>query len=254
MALLCSDPNSQVLYWQRICYIVKYKESLLENIIKDDEYYNVKLAAYWLYYKSCEIGCVELDKINVDRIYESVSSNGIAVARNQLISNTGIHSTYNKKIYITKYKLDRLIQWFTDIETILQNVKIVCADWKRLFNDNTHWQDDSGRKPIGIFFDPPYSADRRSVYRLDSYSVAKEVNEFCLKNANKKTYRIVIAGYEGEHNNLESHGYTKYKWQAHGGYSNLGDNQNKYKERLWASKACNNIDIGSMTINEALKA
>jgi len=249
VAKLCADPNSQALYWQRICYIVKHKESLLEKIIKDDEYYDVKLAAYWLYYKGSEIGSLELDKIDIDRIYNSLD-NGITAGRNQLVSNNGIHSQYNKIIG----RENKLIAWFNDIQKVIENTKITCLDWKRLFNENTHWQDSSGTRSIGIFFDPPYSNIRRAnLYRKDSYEVYKEVNEFCIKHANKKTYRIVIAGYEGEHNNLEEHGYTKYVWHAHGGYSNLSKSDNKYKERLWASHACNNIDIDNMTINEYLK-
>ena len=107
-------------------------------------------------------------------------------------------------------------------------------DWKRLFNEGSHWQDDNGSSDIGIFFDPPYGdiERRKSLYRIDSYSVAKEVNDFCVKNAYKKTYRIVIAGYEGEHNNLENYGYTKYYWKAQGGYGNINSNyENKNKER-----------------------
>ncbi|MDO6992906.1 hypothetical protein Q5M87_02680 [Brachyspira innocens] len=42
-----------------------------------------------------------------------------------------------------------------------------------------------------------------------------------------------MAGYEGEHNNLEDYGYIKYSWKSNGGYRNIsGSNDNKFKERL----------------------
>lgn len=244
VALLCCDPSSQVLLWQRICYIVKNKDSLLEKMIKDDEYYDIKLAAYWIYCKCSEIAGIEIDKIDVEEVYNSLN-NGITKGRIQLLRGGGIHSKC-RSIYnpysITRCKLERISLWFSQIENVLENVKITCLDWKRLFNDGTHWQDDCGNSNIGIFFDPPYSdtSRRKSLYRIDSYDIAKEVNDFCIKHANRKTYRIVLAGYEGEHNNLEDYGYVKYSWKAQGGYGNMNkDYENKHKERLWASASCN---------------
>lgn len=248
VALLCCDPSSQLLYWQRICYIVKNKDSLLEKMLKDDEYYDVKLAAYWIYCKSSEIGAMEIDKIDVEEVYKSID-NGITKGRIQLLRGNGIHSKctqlYNP-YSVTRCKLERLSLWFSQIENILENVKITCMDWKRLFNEGTHWQDDCGKSNIGIFFDPPYSdtSRKKSLYRIDSYDTAKEVNEFCIKNAYRETYKIVVAGYEGEHNNLEDYGYVKYSWKSNGGYRNIsGNNDNKFKERLWASSSCNKITI-----------
>lgn len=251
LAKICSDPNSHVLYWQRICYLVKEKENLLDRILQDDEYFDVKLAGYWLYYKGCEIGTIDLDSLDVEKVYAS-TTNGITVGRNQLVSSNGIHSAYNKILD----KEERLITWFNDLKAILENTKICCLDWKRLFNEGVQWQDYGGTRKAAIFFDPPYSNARRGgLYRKDSYEVYKEVNEFCIKNADRKTYKIVVAGYEGEHNNLEDYGYTKYEWHAHGGYSNLGNvvSDNRLKERLWASKSCNNVDMQNMTINQYMK-
>lgn len=246
VALLCCDPSSQLLYWQRICYIIKHKDFLLERMLKDDEYYDIKLAAYWIYCKSSEIGGVAIDKTDINDIYNSID-NGITRGRIQLLRSNGIHSkcTHLYNPYsVTRCKLERLTLWFSQIQSILENVKITCMDWKRLFNEGSHWQDDNSASDIGIFFDPPYGdiERRKSLYRIDSYTVAKEVNDFCVKNAYKKTYRIVIAGYEGEHNNLENYGYTKYSWKAQGGYGNINNNyKNKNKERLWASQSCNII-------------
>ena len=246
VALLCCDPSSQLLYWQRICYIIKHKDFLLERMLKDDEYYDIKLAAYWIYCKSSKIGAVAIDKTDINDIYNSID-NGITRGRIQLLRSNGIHSKcahlYNP-YSVTRCKLERLTLWFSQIQSVLENVKITCMDWKRLFNEGSHWQDDNGSSDIGIFFDPPYGdiERRKSLYRIDSYSVAKEVNDFCVKNAYKKTYRIVIAGYEGEHNNLENYGYKKYSWKAQGGYGNINSNyENKNKERLWASYSCNVI-------------
>lgn len=158
VALLCCDPSSQLLYWQRVCYIVKHKDFLLRKMIKDDEYYDIKLAAYWIYCKSSEIGGVDIDKTNINDIYNSVGK-GITKGRIQLLRGSGIHSKcarlYNP-YSVTRCKLERLSLWFSQIQSILENVKITCLDWKRLFNEGSRWQDDCGSINIGIFFDPPY--------------------------------------------------------------------------------------------------
>lgn len=255
LAKLCLDPVSHVLLWQRVCILYNSKDLLLKKMIKDDSYFDIKLAAYWLYVKATEIGVIDIDKLDCERIYSSVD-NGLLVSRPQLIALNGIHSSCKQNGHNSKNKIDRLKSWFRELQSVLENTKIMCGDWKRLFSEKSTWQDNNGTRNVGIFFDPPYSDENRrsSLYRHDSFSVAKEVNDFCIKNANKKTYKIVIAGYEGEHNNLEKFGYTKYKWKAHGGYGNIGKSyKNGSKERLWASKSCNNIDLKGLTINEYMK-
>jgi hypothetical protein len=55
--------------------------------------------------------------------------------------------------------------------------------------------------------------------------------------------RIVLAGYEGEHELPAD--WAKYAWEASGGYAFLGSNrgmENKKRERLWLSPACLPLD------------
>ena len=49
--------------------------------------------------------------------------------------------------------------------------------------------------------------------------------------------RVVLSGYAGEHDALESRGWRVVEWKTKGGYS-TGENANQKRERLWLSPAC----------------
>jgi len=94
---------------------------------------------------------------------------------------------------------------------------------------------------VGIFFDPPYGVnDRDNVYDTDDYTVAKKVREWAIERGKKESYRIVIAGYDSEGEELLKEGWSEYKWNTGGGYSHIGngENNNRKRERLWFSPHC----------------
>ena len=90
----------------------------------------------------------------------------------------------------------------------------------------------------GVFLDPPYASDRDEVYNHDSFDVAHDVREWCMTVDDNPKMRIALCGYEGEHNQLESRGWVKIEWKAHGGYGNRCGNDNRAKERIWFSPHC----------------
>jgi DNA adenine methylase len=80
-----------------------------------------------------------------------------------------------------------------------------------------------------------------AVYAEESADVSDAVRAWALERGSRETYRIVLAGYEGEHDELESAGWRVVSWKAHGGYSHLSgnqDNPNRHRERLWFSPHC----------------
>jgi DNA adenine methylase len=75
---------------------------------------------------------------------------------------------------------------------------------------------------------------------VDSRDVAGKVLQWCKKNGENPLLRIVLAGYEGEHDSLESLGWRVHAWKAGGGYSSQGKqgSLNARRERLWFSPNC----------------
>ena len=61
----------------------------------------------------------------------------------------------------------------------------------------------------------------------------------CEEHDRDPRVRIVLSGYEGEHDALQRRGWRVVEWRAVGGYSNAGGNNvNRHRERLWLSPHC----------------
>ena len=72
-------------------------------------------------------------------------------------------------------------------------------------------------------------------------SLSRRFQAYARTHGGRKDLRIIVAGYEGEHDALEREGWEVVEWKAKGGYSNQregGDNGNKHRERLWCSPHC----------------
>jgi hypothetical protein len=140
---------------------------------------------------------------------------------------------------------DNIYEWFRRLSERLRYVRVVCGDWQRVCGGD--WQNSMGT--AGLFFDPPYSdvADRREeIYAIDSQQVAHDVRKWCRGRADRKDYRIVLAGYYEEHESLLSEGWTVHRWSAGGGYGNIArrddsngrGKRNRHREALFFSPHC----------------
>ena len=151
-----------------------------------------------------------------------------------------------------------LYYWFRQLSERLRRVRVVCGDWSRVCGGD--WQDDRGtcgifmdtNETIGFFLDPPYNPEvcnrDAKIYTQESATVANDVREWCRKRGDKKTYRIVLAGYYDEHKSLEDDGWTVYRWSAHGGFANRGKGNtrgeiNRHKEALFFSPHCHSSGL-----------
>jgi DNA adenine methylase len=102
----------------------------------------------------------------------------------------------------------------------------------------------------GIFFDPPYGDVGRdkNIYAEESSTVAAEVSAWAVKRGSLPSYRIVVAGYDGEHQCLIDAGWRVHEWSAMGGYAKLGGKEadgpdaNRHRERLFMSPHCLKLD------------
>ena len=148
--------------------------------------------------------------------------------------------------------MPELTRWMAHLAARLRHVRIVNGDWKRVVTGGA-----TKTLPVrmtdgqcGIFLDPPYAdtASRTAkLYAEDSFDVAHEVREWALQHGNDPDYRIIVAGYEGEHTTFEQAGWTSHEWFKKGfltgGMANTGDKHadgigQQNRERLWASPHC----------------
>lgn len=98
-------------------------------------------------------------------------------------------------------------------------------------------------REVGIFLDPPYDTDvRGECYNTDAEhgKISAAVKEWVLENGDNPRYRIVLAGYDGEHEMPPT--WREVAWKARRAYGRAnGDtdnSENRKKERLWLSPHC----------------
>jgi hypothetical protein len=132
-----------------------------------------------------------------------------------------------------------LFAYFHALAGRLARVRIICGDWKRVVTPAV----TTSNGLTGVLLDFPYgkAAKRtKGLYAKDDGDVATAGRAWCAKNGANPLLRIVLCGYEGEHEALLAHGWRCIPWKAGGGYGNQdGENANAGRERLWLSPYCN---------------
>lgn len=137
--------------------------------------------------------------------------------------------------------LDGLIEHMKALAERLRYVRVACGDWRRVVTKGAL----AFGNTVGIFLDPPYSADMRDgeIYNTDQLNgrdVSREVYKWCMENADNPRYRIVLCGYEGEHEMPDT--WRKIAWSGGRVYGRkdkqTGNAINRHKERIWFSPNC----------------
>jgi DNA adenine methylase len=146
--------------------------------------------------------------------------------------------------------MPELVRWFRHLCARLRHVRIINGDWSRVVKTGAAHNIvvRQGKGPAGIFLDPPYadtSGRAKGLYNHDSMMVAHDVREWCLAHGDDPKFRIVLAGFEGEHGEvLEKAGWSVHEWfkkgHLRGGMGNVGGsgNHQMHRDRLWASPHC----------------
>lgn len=263
VAKYCDWPVNHADLNARRNYLLK-NSGVLENLSKDPEWYNSKLAGYWVWAACCWIGSgltrprsmpeITNDKgINKRSIYSKrphlgnegeginqrvcqipLLNHETGVCRRPCFGSEGAYGVHKTTIVpepdlnldVRDPYTPELYTWFRQLSERLRRVRIVCGDWSQVCGGD--WQD--GRGNCGMAFDPPYGekAQRcKDIYHQDSFSIADEVRNWCLERGERKTYRIVLCGYYEEHESLLNEGWTVKRWKAHGGFANKAKDKTK---------------------------
>jgi DNA adenine methylase len=117
----------------------------------------------------------------------------------------------------------------------MRRVRVACGDWSRVMGDSVTWRHGI----TGVFLDPPYGDDQHAVEYGGGNGVAGDVAAWAFANGGNAKLRIVLCGYEGEHEAPK--GWRVVPWKTRGGYGSQSDGrgrENARKERLWLSPHC----------------
>lgn len=239
----------------RHIWLVKHAmPELAERIPADPEYYDAKVAGWWVWGICCWIGAGWCSGkgpwTEQDGQLVHLGNAGVGVNRKRVhLGDAGMG--------VNRQRQD-LRRYFGEIADRLRFVRVCCGDWARVV---TRGALTYGRT-IGVFLDPPYSEKIRcgGIYNFDSCGIAVDVRRWCIENGDNPRYRIALCGYDGEHNELERLGWRMHAYSARPSYAtHSSDNKNRHLERVWFSPNC----IGSadkitspmeLTLDMALEA
>lgn len=133
--------------------------------------------------------------------------------------------------------------WLREVQSRLTRCAILCGDWRAALTPAVLQSNQTDT--VGIFLDPPYGLDRmESLYHADSMTIAGDVLQWCKDHGQSDRLRVCLAGYTGEHDELEDLGWSVHAWSSSAG------GESRSKERLWFSPHCNDaaapqLDFGA---------
>jgi len=263
--------------------LLRWRDHALERLAGDAMYYDPVMAGWWAWAVSVQIGAFEMKSAwtadpvtgrifkqprgktrepGVSRDLPHISDDGRGVTH-PCTREPGVldpapsdaaelhrldHIDWGQHYHNTT--MPELIRWFRHLCARLRHVRILNGDWSRIVTTGAahNLVVRQGKGPAGVFLDPPYAdtAERsEALYQHDSLTVAHDVRQWCLANGDNPKFRIVLAGFEGEHGAvLEEAGWSVHEWYTkghlRGGMGNVGGSgkSQMHRDRLWASPHC----------------
>lgn len=187
--------------------------------------------------------------------------NGYPAAGIGLLGNTTVGTCDARRAWLT--------DWMRRLADRLRLVRTCYGHWSRICDSDS----TLARLGLtGVFLDPPYAIGIARVHAWVAHLLGEgpepgkagkgkksrdgnlyandktqdvdrlvaEVQVWCMKWGADPCIRIALCGYEGEHERLESLGWTVEAWEASGGYANQrrggkGKAENAKRERIWFS-------------------
>jgi len=195
------------------------QEAFRERMHSDPDFFDARIAGWWVWGLSCWIGgrwCDTGTGVNCRRLPGGSSGQGV------------------QRPTVTREE-DGLVEWFFALAKRLRRVRVCCGDWSRVITPavlNNHGG------ATGVVLDPPYDQRERTgnIYAQDT-DVSAAVRAWAVEHGADPGLRIVLCGYEGEHEMPPS--WRVVEWSALGGYARSERGRaNRHRERLWLSPAC----------------
>lgn len=227
-----AHPVNEADLHARHLWLVNAKDGITERLMADPDWHDAKAAGWWVWGINCWIGSGFCSGdgpwVNVDGIFTKRDT-GQGVNR-KLPHLGGTGQGVNRKQFLT--------EWFCGLRDRLHDTRVACGDWSRVCGPSVL---RSAGGVTGVFLDPPYDLTMRAAVYANESGCAADVLRWCAANGANPDLRIVLAGYDGEHNDLQALGWRVHEWSTAGGYGagrgGRGE-ENATKERLWFSPHC----------------
>ena len=221
-----AGPVSEIDYHARLAWLQERRGAdLVAWLEGDPEHHDAKAAAWWLYVVACGIG----DPFGpgpwrvIDGRLRKLPHLGDA--------GRGV----NRELPHLGNAGQGLIDYMHRLSARLRHVRITCGSWERVVKPSVMRAGTGGDGARTVFLDPPY-ATSGDLYAESTDGIAEQVRAWCLDAP--EDLRIVLCGYDAEHDELIQRGWHVREGKSGGGagYSTRADNGRR--ERLWCSPAC----------------
>ena len=244
VAMHCYGPVSEIDYHARLAWLQSRRGDWLPSWLEGDpEAHDPKAAGWWLYVAACGIGdpwgpghWIVRDGHLVDK-RKHVASAGRGVNRalphlgnagqgvNRALPHLGDAGKHEEQVAL----------YLSRLASRLERVRITCGSWERVVKPSGLRATAGGDGTVGVFLDPPYATSGDLYAETNAgtgHDVAHDVNLWC--RTADPNLRIVLCGYDNEHDHLLGLGWRVMSWKSGGGYGGKESD----RERLWISPAC----------------
>jgi hypothetical protein len=246
----------------RHAWLVTTGRERVERIAADPEYYDAKVAGWWVWGLCSWIGSgwckgegpwvVGPDGVlikgnagqGINRQMPHLGNAGRGINRQMphLGAGQGINRQMphlgnagrgiNRKMPHLGNPGQGILDTMTALSKRLRGVRVVNGNWDRILGPSST---RAGGVFCGVLLDPPY-ATGEDLYATEAVGVAKEVFAWAEEHGDDPALRIVVCGYEGDWEPPE--GWQTVPWKAQRAYASKNDGS---RERLWCSPACHRV-------------
>ena len=238
-------PVSEADLHPRHFQLVTQRGVLTEALMGDADFYDAKLAGWWVWGQCAWIGSGWCSGEG-----PWVIEGGALVKRNQ---GRGINRKLphlgdqgqgiNRQLPHLGNQGQGIADMLRALSERLRRVRIACGSWERVLGDSVTWR----HGVTGVLLDPPYSEGAMD-YSVGGRGVSRDVATWAREAGQRSDMRIALCGYEGEH---DMPGWSAVPWAARGGYGNQGgedDDDNRRREVIWLSPACLGVDTAQRSL------
>jgi site-specific DNA-adenine methylase len=232
----------------RHVWLIRQLDELTARLEGHPDYYDAKIAGYWVWGVSCWIGggfCSGGGPWAVDAERRLVLGTAGRGVKRQLPHLGDDGRGVNRQLPhlgdagqgVNRQQNGALLTYFHALAARLRNVRVCSGDWSRVCGESVTVK----HGVTGVFLDPPYSQDTErnmELYRMECGTVAHAVREWAIANGDHPLMRIALCGYESEHAMPDT--WECVAWNAGQGYGAQADerSENGKRERIWFSPHC----------------
>lgn len=234
VATHCFGPVTEIDYHARLAWLHSRRDEALVSWLEGDPLaHDPQAAGWWLYVMAAGIG-------------DPFGGGPWVVVDGHLIDSRTLGNAgrgVNRKLPHLGDAGRGVVEYMRRLANRLHRVRITCGDWQRVVQPSVLRAKTGGDGSLAVLLDPPYATSGDLYANGDSDgTLSAAARQWCLEAPDD--LRIVLCGYDDEHDEVLTAGWAKVNGKAGGGAGYSVNADNGRRERLWLSPACVNQEQG----------